>query len=108
MIKAGLVGCGVIGTEIARAIDEKIPQMKLVAICDRNRSKEEKLKHSLRIKPESINLEGVIKAADLVIEAVSPQIAGELARKVIENGKDIMIMSVGGMVDYLYLFDEAR
>ncbi|MEA3485869.1 MAG: aspartate dehydrogenase, partial [Candidatus Aerophobetes bacterium] len=67
-----------------------------------------KLKHSLRIKPESINLEGVIKAADLVIEAVSPQIAGELARKVIENGKNIMIISVGGVVDYLYLFDEAR
>lgn len=108
MIKVGLVGCGVIGTEIAKAIDEKIPQMRLVAICDRNKDKEEHLIQLLEDKPTSATIKGVIEAADLVIEAASPQIAGDLARKVIENGKDIMIMSVGGMVDYLYLFDEAR
>jgi len=108
MIKVGLIGCGVIGTEIARTIDKEIPQMKLVAICDRNKDKEEQLIQLLEDKPTSAAIEGVIEAADLVIEAASPQIAGDLTRKVIENGKDVMIMSVGGMVDYLYLFDEAR
>ena len=108
MIKVGLVGCGVIGTEIAKAIDEKIPGMQLVAICDRNKFKQDRLKQSLNVKPETMSLENLIEEADLIIEAASPRIAGELARKVIGRGKDIMIMSVGGMVDYLDLFDEAR
>jgi len=108
MIKVGLVGCGVIGTEIAKAIDKKIPVLRLVAICDRNEDKEHRLIQLLDSKPVLATIEGVIEASDLVIEAASAQVVGSLARKVIENGKDIMIMSVGGMVDYLYLFDEAR
>jgi len=108
MIKVGLVGCGVIGTEIARAIDEKIPQMRLVAICDRNKSREERLKRSLNAKPESMNMEDLIERADLVIEAASSEMVADLTKKVIDRGKDIMIMSVGGMVDHLFLFDEAR
>lgn len=109
MLKVGLVGCGVIGSELARTIDEgKIPDLKLVAICDKKRIKEERLARSLRKMPIITDIEGVIEKADLIIEAASSDIAGELVEKVLNKNKDIMVMSTGGMIDYLHLFTEVR
>jgi len=35
-LKIGLVGCGAIGTEIAKAIDSEEIDADLVAVCDHN------------------------------------------------------------------------
>ncbi len=108
MLKVGLVGCGVIGTEIAKAIDKIIPGLELVAICDKNKAKEDTLIHSLEKIPILATIDEVIERADLVVEAASADIVGELTRKAINKKKDIMIMSIGGMIDHFNLFDEAR
>lgn len=109
MLKVGLVGCGVIGGEIARTIDnQKIAGLELVAVCDRDKRKEDKLVRSLRKMPAATDIEGVIEKVGLIIEAASPDIVGELVKKALSKGKDIMVMSVGGMIDHLHLFAEAR
>lgn len=107
-MKVGLIGCGTIGTEIAQAIDKEISQMNLVAICDKKKEKAEKLRESLREKPSLATLKELLDLVDLVIEAASPEIVGEAVKGVIERGKDIMIMSVGGMVEHLDLFEKAQ
>lgn len=108
MLKVGLVGCGVIGTEIAKAIDKMIPGLELVAICDKNKAKEDALLHFLEKIPILATIDGIIERADLVVEAASADIVGELTKKAINKKKDIMIMSIGGMIDHFNLFDEAR
>lgn len=109
MLRVGLVGCGVIGGGLARAIDSReLPGLELVAICDRNKIKEDELASSLKRMPVTTSIDGVVEKADLIIEAASSNIAGELVQKALNKGKDIMVMSVGGMLDYLHLFTEAR
>jgi len=109
MLKVGLVGCGAIGSELARSIDnKKIPGLELIAICDKNKVKENKLARSLRKIPVTSSIEEVIEKADLIIEAASSDIVGELVQKALSKNKDIMVMSVGGMIDYLHLFTEAK
>jgi aspartate dehydrogenase len=108
MIKVGLIGCGTIGSAIAKEIDKKIPELKLVAICDRNEVKTRKLIESLNQKPDLTTLDEAIEASDLVVEAASAKIVAGLVEKVINRGKDIMVMSVGGLVDNLDLFEKVR
>ncbi len=108
MLKVGVVGCGVIGSELARAIDNKLSGLELVAICDSNKVKENRLASSLKKMPLVTSIEGVVEKADLVIEAASSNIVGELVQKALSKGKDVMVMSVGGMLDHLNLFAEAR
>ncbi len=109
MLRVGLVGCGVIGSGLARAIDgREVPGLELVVICDKDRAKEEKLASSLRRMPVTANIEGVVEKADLIIEAASSDIVGELVQKALSKGKDTMVMSVGGMLDYPHLLAEAR
>lgn len=109
MLKVGLVGCGVIGSGLAKAIDSrKVPGLELVAICDKDKIKEDKLASSLSNKPVITSIDGVIEKAHLIIEAASSDMVGQLAQKVLHKNKDIMVMSVGGMLDHFQLFSEAR
>ncbi len=108
MIKVGLVGCGTIGSAIAKEIDKEIPELKLVAVCDRNQVKTRKLVESLNQKPDLTTVDELIEASDLVIEAASAKIVAELVEKTINRRKNIMVMSVGGLVDRVDLFEKAK
>jgi aspartate dehydrogenase len=99
----GLIGCGAIGTALARAIDEgKAGDTELVRIYDLDVSKCEKLAKVLSCKPrvaktfsEIVECEDV----DLVIEAASQEAVRQYAIRTLEAGKDLMVMSVGALVD---------
>jgi aspartate dehydrogenase len=98
-MKVGLIGCGAIGNVIAKAIDEG--EEELVAVYDLIESKSFELVSKLREKPEITRSfdEFVSKDMDVVIEAASQQAVREYAERVLESGKDFMVMSVGAFVD---------
>lgn len=109
-IKIGLVGCGAMGSEIAKAIDTRFrDKAVLTAISDIDKKKAEGLKKELKGLPDILQIDGLIKKADLVIEAASKEVSGEIAKKAISAKKDVMIMSTGGIIkDYRALFDLAE
>jgi aspartate dehydrogenase len=108
MLKVGIVGCGAIGSALARAIDGDIPQAELVAVFDRDGQKAARLVSSLKKAPKILSTNELIKVSDLVVEAASKDIAATLARRVVENGKDCMVMSTGGMISEVDIFNLAR
>lgn len=99
----GLIGCGAISTVLAHAIDEgRAGDTRLAVVHDLLFEKSQKLVDRLSSKPriaktfdEFIKVQGF----DLVIEAASQNAVRQYASKVLENGKDLMIMSVGALVD---------
>ncbi len=107
-MKIGIVGCGVIGRELAQAIDREIEEAQLVALTDINEEKAKELAGSLKEKPEILPLDELIERSDLIIEAASKDVVPSLARKVIDRGKDIMIMSVGGLLGNEDILDLAK
>lgn len=99
----GLIGCGAIGTVLAHAIDEgQAGDACLVMIYDRRSEKAEFLSGGLRKKPKiAVNFEELIKCkeVDLIVEAASQEAVKAYAFRVLKAGKDLMIMSVGALVD---------
>ncbi|MFH1201934.1 MAG: aspartate dehydrogenase [Candidatus Omnitrophota bacterium] len=98
-LKIGIVGCGAIGSFLGRRITNGFAKKAiLVAISDIDYNKAKILRASLKRKPRVLDLSRLIKKSDLVIEAASSLVSGKICRKVIKAGKDIMVMSVGGLL----------
>ena len=96
-LRVGLVGCGAIGAEIAKAIDTGLIDADLVAVCDHNPATAEALIESLQHKPIKARLEDLVNLSDVVVEAASQKAVPAVARAVLAKGKKLMIMSVGAL-----------
>src|SRR5512137_3122980 len=98
-VKIGLIGCGAIGAEIARALDRETIDATLVAVCDHNPETASALIESLEHKPIKARLEELVDLADVVVEAASQKAVPAVARETLGRGKSLMIMSVGALAD---------
>jgi aspartate dehydrogenase len=101
-MKVAIIGCGAIGTVIAKAIDEgKIEGTKLVTLFDRSLNKATRLASSLREVPLATDsFDDLLKSdADLIVEAASQEAVVMYAERVLAAGKDLLIMSVGALLD---------
>ena len=101
MKRIGLLGCGTIGTEIALAIDSgKIPA-QLTHLFDFSKDVSKKLVDKLKNKPAITENVGLLAAApvDLIVEAASQDAVRDNALSILQNRKDLMIMSVGALLD---------
>ncbi len=52
--------------------------------------------------PRVLNLGDLIKSSDLIIEATQAEAAFGIAKKAILAGKDILVMSVGGIIKHCH------
>ncbi len=102
-LKIGIVGCGAIGTSMARAIvSDFAQQTKLAAVYDVDSSKAREL--AARVKAKRVIcacLESVIKKSDLVIEAAEAKSSFRITKKALEKGRDVIVLSVGGVVEHV-------
>lgn len=90
--KIGIVGCGTIGTAVAKAIREKFSDSaELVAVYDVDIEKAKKLGKVMSISE-------LVDAVDLVVETASPQAVKELVPIVMEKKKEIFVLSTGGLL----------
>ncbi len=103
-LKIGIVGCGAIGSSLAKAVvEEYFQDARLAAIYDIDPEKSRSLSRALRKNGSLVaaGLTQAIEKADLVIEASSAAAAWKIARSTLKNRRDIMIMSVGGILSRL-------
>jgi len=99
--RIGLLGCGAIGTQIALAIDSgKIPAM-LTHVYDIERSQADNLVSKLKQKPEVVANSHLLSSnsVELVVEAASQEAVRKDAVSILQNKKDLMIMSAGALLD---------
>lgn len=108
-MKVALIGCGAIGTVLARAIDGgRAGEARLGWVYDLKPKKSEALVGKLRSKPKIAKDVSEIyadKTVDLVIEAASQLAVEQYSLDVICSGKDLMVMSVGAFADERLLKD---
>ena len=103
-MNVGLIGCGAIGSTLARAIVEgKAGEIDLVAICDIDEGRVEGLYGQLdrpRILKTTSPEEMIARQdVEFVIEAASQKAVEAVAEKVLKAGKSMMIMSIGALKD---------
>jgi len=99
--KIGLLGCGAIGTQIALAIDSgKIPAI-LTHVYDDSKDTSSRLVQKLKNKPEIVSNSHLLSSnpVDIIVEAASQNAVRDVALSVLQNKRDLMIMSVGALLD---------
>lgn len=96
IMKVGIVGCGAIGSEIARFIDSELKKFyRLTAVCDIDERKTRVLFKNIKAKPRVLKLHELIRACDMVIESASIQAAQAVLQRTLGLKKTVVILSVG-------------
>jgi aspartate dehydrogenase len=108
MRKIGILGAGAIGSAIARALDQKQIDAELVAVADQDRARAEALSAELTGLPAVVSIDEMIERSDLAVEAASQAALGEFVPKALRRSRDMLILSVGGLLGQEEWFREAR
>ncbi len=106
----GIVGCGVIGSEICRILNADRFQ-GTVFLMDRHPERAQRLTRILEVKSAAVSLPDILDQADLVVECASIQAAQDIALSVLTRGVDLMLLSVGALADRSFrqqVFQAAR
>ena len=98
MLKIGILGVGAIGRVIAMAIDQGQLDAELVAVADQDRARAEALSTELFGHPPVVLIDEMIQRCELAVEAASQAALPEFVPKALARGRDMLIMSVGGLL----------
>jgi aspartate dehydrogenase len=107
MLKIGILGVGAIGRVIAKALDERQLDGELVALADRDRARAEALSAELLTHPPVTCLDEMIERCELAVEAAGQAALPEFVPKALARGRDMLVMSVGGLLGREEWFREA-
>ena len=99
MVRVGLVGCGTIGSRLALALQRDYADVaRLIALYDIDRSHALALHHRLPRPAPITSLAALIRQSQLVIEAASAAAAGSLVEQALRAKRNVLVMSVGGLL----------
>jgi aspartate dehydrogenase len=101
-MKLAILGCGNIGGTIGRELKKLGTNFTVSAVYDIDVKKAEAIAAELSPRPEVCrDIDALLKnkEASLVIEAASQEAVALYGKKVIDSGKDLMVMSVGAFAD---------
>lgn len=108
MLAIGIVGCGTIGSALARAIDDGRIPARLAGLANRTRARAEALAGSLHTVPPALDVQGLVRASDLVVESATGKALEEIVPACLHHGTDAFVLSVGGLLDHDEWFREAE
>ena len=110
MLKVGIIGCGTIGSRIAAHIDSKLKgRARVTVLSDVDNKKAKGLSAELKARPRVASIPELINSVDLVVEAASAKVSGDIARRAVSAGRNVMVMSTGGLLKgYKVLFELAE
>ncbi|CAD7777892.1 L-aspartate dehydrogenase [Candidatus Methanoperedenaceae archaeon GB50] len=102
MTKLGLIGCGAIGTILAKAIEERLQEKFMLKVIfdissEKARALKERLHSSPIIAPDFSAF--LAQSLDIAIEAASQEAVKEYGEKILSREKDLMIMSIGALLE---------
>jgi aspartate dehydrogenase len=98
MVRLALIGCGAIGSTIAKMVED-MPEIEAIYLYDRSQRMEKDLAKSLKKGRILEDVDEIIERSDLVIEAASQDAAKQYLPIALEKGKSVLILSVGALGD---------
>jgi len=107
-LKIGILGAGAIGQIMAKTLDRWQGRAVVVGLADQDREHAEKLAAKLKNAPPVVSVDQLVASADLIVEAASQAALPDLVPKALECKKDLLIMSVGGLLGHDEWFRKAE
>jgi aspartate dehydrogenase len=102
----GIVGCGAIGRALLNAAGAR--KLSVAGVTSRSEKNAREFLATLRKPPPYLDPAKLIAESDLVIEAAGGRVVADLAEKVFAAGKDLMVISVGALLDHPEIIANAR
>jgi len=109
-MKAGIIGCGFIGTEIAKFMDEG-ENFDLMGLNDVDKNKVKVLIKKLKKNnPKFMEIDELMMKSDLIIESAAKNVVGEILknRNLDKKNKKLLVMSTGGLINNLELLGKIK
>jgi aspartate dehydrogenase len=104
----GIVGCGAISKALLKAADSGALGVPVAGVTARSETAARDFLATLRAPPPFLTTEALIAASDLVVEAAGGAVVKELAGDTFRAGKDLMVISVGALLDYPEIIEKSR
>jgi aspartate dehydrogenase len=108
MTSIGIVGCGAIGQALLKAAEGGQLPVTVAGVTSRSRERAEAFFTTLSAPPPYLELADLIAQSDLVIEAAAGSIVPELAEQTFAAGNDLMVISIGALIQHPEVMDMAR
>jgi aspartate dehydrogenase len=100
--RIGVIGCGTIGSQLASAVDAgQVKNAALVSLFDIVKGSASNLGSKLQSTPKALDDFDAFMShdCDVVVEAASQDAARKFAKRVLDAGRDLLLMSVGALAD---------
>jgi aspartate dehydrogenase len=107
-LRVGIFGVGSIGQTIATAVDGGQIDAQLVAIADQDTEKAERFAASLASRPRVVDVRELMQRTDLVVESANQEALLEFVPKALAADRDMLVMSVGGLLGHEEWFRQAE
>jgi len=104
----GIVGCGAIGKALVKAVDDGKLAVRIAGVTSRTERSAREFLAAVKNPPPFLALDELVQASDLIVEAAGGHIVAELAKKVFPAGKDLMVISVGALLEHPEVMAESR
>jgi aspartate dehydrogenase len=105
----GIIGCGNIGSALAEAASRDMSEyISDILLWDIDGAKLARLEKKLARAKKVSDIEEIMRKAHIIVEAVSPDVAKKVLERAVSSGKDVLLMSIGGVLNQESLFAAAR
>ena len=104
-----IAGLGAIGMKVATAVDRgEVPGIRLTAVSARDRVRAEGRLTGLASPPAVVSLAELAGLAEVIVECAPARVFAEVAGPAIEQGRVLMPLSVGALLDHMDLVERGR
>jgi aspartate dehydrogenase len=100
-------GLGAIGLKLARALDDGVDGLELIAVAARDQAKAQANVQDFRAPPRVVGL-AALAEADIVVEAAPAAVFEDIAAPAIEAGRIFVPASVGALLPRMHLVQRAQ
>ena len=104
----GIVGCGAIGESLLRAADSGQLNVPVAGVTSRDEGRAREFLGTLNSPPPYLDRQELISRSDLIVETAGGHVVPDLARETFAAGKDLMVISIGALLENPGIIEEAR
>jgi aspartate dehydrogenase len=97
-LTVGVVGLGVIGRQVCRALDAGLPGLRLAGATARTPAPAQAFLASLATPVPLLSLDDLVAASEVVVEASSQAHLQEVAPRALGAGRDLVVLSCGALL----------
>lgn len=104
----GLAGLGAVGRTVAERAERDLPGYRVTAVAARRKERAEQFLASIGADATVVAPEELADHADVVVEALPAGLFPTLAKSVLEQRKDLVVLSAGALLDNWQLVELAE